>query len=63
MKLSMRDIGLMVIVATLSACAAKRPAPIFDARAPDAYRTAPPDMNPLTGDIPLHVYDKGGMEW
>lgn len=23
----------------------------------------PPDMNPLTGDIPLHVYDKGGTEW
>ena len=72
MKLSMRDVGVMVIVATLSACAAKRPAPIFDARAPDAYRTAQPDMNsvPLPVSVPgqglppvdalkLHTIQKG----
>ena len=52
MNLSMRHIGVMVIVATLSACAAKRPAPISDARAPTASAAGQPEINPALASTP-----------
>ena len=52
MNLSMRHIGVMVIVATLSACAAKRPAPISDARAPTAFAAGQPEINPALASTP-----------
>ncbi len=43
MNLSMRNILVLVIVATLAACAARRPAPVSDARPPVAIKTPQPE--------------------
>ena len=51
----MRNILVMVIVAMLAACAAKRPAPVSDARAP----TAPGAGQPETSTAPMSAQTPG----
>ena len=47
MNLSSRHILVIVVVAVLSACAAKRPAPVSDARTSVVTGTLAPDVNPV----------------
>ena len=58
----------MVVIATLSACAAKRPAPVSDARTSAITGTVAPDVNPVvtSGSAPapvdagkIHTIQKG----
>ena len=51
MNFSMRYLVVLILVATLTACAARRPAPVSDARAP-AAATLPKAMQPETKPTP-----------
>ena len=46
MNLALRYIGVLVIIATLAGCAAKRPAPVSDARPPSAIAALPSEAKP-----------------
>jgi lipoprotein NlpD len=68
MNLSMRHLLAMVVVATLAACAAKRPAPVSDARPPAVTNLAPTDVKPAATPGPavapvdagkIHTIQKG----
>ena len=68
MNFSMRYLLVMVIAATLTACAARRPAPVSDARAPTvavAPKASQPETKPATvqaakpADGKIHTIQKG----
>lgn len=68
MNLSIRRILVMLVIATLAACAAKRPAPVSDARPPAVVPSQPldakPDARPGPASTPidtgkLHAIQKG----
>ena len=68
MNLSSRHILVMVVIATLTACAAKRPAPVSDARTSAVTSSVAPDINPvgMSGSAPapvdagkIHTIQKG----
>ena len=69
MNLSMRYLVVLILVATLSACAARRPAPVSDARAPTAAtlpKAVQPEAKPTTGQAvkpvdagKIHTIQKG----
>ena len=68
MNLSSRHILVMVVIATLTACAAKRPAPVSDARTSAVTSSVTPDINPvgMSGSAPapvdvgkIHTIQKG----
>ena len=68
MNLSIRRILVMLVIATLAACAAKRPAPVSDARPPAVGPSQPldakPDARPGQASTPidtgkLHTIQKG----
>ena len=46
MNFSLRHICVLVMVATLAGCAAKRPAPVSDARPPSAIEALPSEVKP-----------------
>ena len=54
MNFSMRHVLVMVLVATLAACAANRPAPVSDARAPTMPTAVLPQTQPATAS-PIDV--------
>ena len=47
MNFALRYIGVLVIIATLAACAAKRPAPVSDARPPSGIATSRSEAKPV----------------
>ena len=68
MNLSIRRILVMLVIATLAACAAKQPAPVLDARPPAGFPSQPldakPDARPGQASTPidtgkLHTIQKG----
>ena len=69
MNFALRYIGVLVIIATLAGCAAKRPAPVSDARPPSAIATLrseakPAVLKPGSSAAPietgrLHTIQKG----
>ncbi|MCY7389014.1 MAG: hypothetical protein LH481_13300, partial [Burkholderiales bacterium] len=68
MNLSIRSLLVMLIIATFAACAAKRPAPVSDARPPADVPSMPSDARlatkpaavvPAVDASKLHTIQKG----